>query len=92
MVDFFLGWLPKHVACNAHNPAALYTLEIRIRVSVMADNSGYKLLLQAFFTSEVGKVITGKDAAATLRLALHDAATYNVLDGTGGLNGSIVLR
>lgn len=33
-----------------------------------------------------------EDAADTLRLVVHDAGTYDLKDGTGGLNGSIRLR
>ncbi|CAL8460517.1 g46 [Coccomyxa elongata] len=40
---------------------------------------------------ELKKVLTAEDAPATLRLALHDAATFDINTGTGGLNGSIVL-
>lgn len=42
--------------------------------------------------AELKKVLTAEDAPATLRLVLHDAATYNANAGTGGLNGSIVMR
>ena len=33
-----------------------------------------------------------EDAPDTLRLVLHDAGTYDVATGTGGLNGSIRFR
>ena len=47
---------------------------------------------QARVESEVRKVLTADDAPAALRLVLHDAATYDADSGTGGINGSIVLR
>ncbi|KAL6779874.1 hypothetical protein ACKKBG_A14095 [Auxenochlorella protothecoides x Auxenochlorella symbiontica] len=34
--------------------------------------------------------LTAADASSALRLVLHDAATYNVATGTGGVDGSIV--
>lgn len=41
---------------------------------------------------ELRKVIGAADAPTALRLVLHDAATYDVKTGKGGLNGSIVNR
>ena len=41
---------------------------------------------------ELRNVLTAEDATAALRLVLHDAATYDADNGTGGINGSIVLR
>ena len=41
---------------------------------------------------ELKKVLTAEDAPVALRLVLHDAATYDVATGKGGLNGSIVNR
>jgi L-ascorbate peroxidase len=32
-----------------------------------------------------------EDAADTLRLVLHDAGTFDIATGTGGMNGSVVL-
>lgn len=37
------------------------------------------------------EVLTGADAAACVRLALHDAGTYDAVTKTGGLDGSIIL-
>lgn len=41
--------------------------------------------------AEIAKVVTGADAPAALRLLFHDAATYNAVTKTGGVNGSVVL-
>lgn len=41
---------------------------------------------------ELKKVLTAEDAPVALRVVLHDAATYDVATGKGGLNGSIVNR
>ena len=41
---------------------------------------------------ELKKVVKPEDAPVALRLVLHDAATYDVATGKGGLNGSIVTR
>lgn len=41
---------------------------------------------------EIKKVVTAGDAPIALRVVLHDAATYDVATGKGGLNGSIVNR
>ena len=41
---------------------------------------------------ELKKVVTPEDASTALRLVLHDAATYDIATGKGGLNGSIVTR
>ena len=41
---------------------------------------------------ELKKVLTAEDAPIALRVVLHDAATYDVATGKGGLNGSIVNR
>lgn len=41
---------------------------------------------------ELKKVVTAEDAPVALRVVLHDAATYDVATGNGGLNGSIVNR
>ena len=41
---------------------------------------------------ELKKVVTSADAPVALRLVLHDAATFDVKTGKGGLNGSIVTR
>ncbi len=42
--------------------------------------------------SELKKVLTAEDAPLALRVVLHDAATYDLASGTGGLNGSIAKR
>lgn len=39
---------------------------------------------------ELKKVLTAEDAPVALRVVLHDAATFDVATGKGGLNGSIV--
>ena len=36
------------------------------------------------------KTLTKEDAQDALRAVLHDAGTYDIKDGSGGLNGSIV--
>ena len=41
---------------------------------------------------ELKKVLTAEDAPVALRVVLHDAATFDVATGKGGLNGSIVNR
>ena len=40
----------------------------------------------------LGKGLSKKDAPSALRAVLHDAGTYDLKDGSGGLNGSIVLE
>ncbi len=42
--------------------------------------------------AELRKVLKKEDASATLRLVLHDAATFDIATRTGGMNGSIVTR
>ncbi len=42
--------------------------------------------------AELRKVLKKEDAAAALRLVLHDAATFDIATRTGGMNGSIVTR
>ncbi|DBA96610.1 TPA: hypothetical protein ACH3X1_015471 [Trebouxia sp. C0004] len=39
---------------------------------------------------ELKKVVTPEDAPTALRLVIHDAATFDVATGQGGLNGSII--
>lgn len=46
---------------------------------------------QARIITELKKVLTSKDAPLALRLVFADAASYDAVTGTGGLNGSIVL-
>ena len=41
--------------------------------------------------AEMGKVLTAEDAPAAMRLLIHDAATYDAVNRTGGVNGSIAL-
>ena len=41
---------------------------------------------------ELKKVIGAADAPTALRLVLHDAATFDVKTGKGGVNGSVVNR
>ena len=48
--------------------------------------------LQQRSERELKKVVTPEDAPTALRLVIHDAATYDVASGQGGLNGSIVNR
>lgn len=43
------------------------------------------------YETELKKVLSISDAPAALRLLLHDAATYDAVTKTGGVNGSIVL-
>jgi hypothetical protein len=50
------------------------------------------VLCQVRVEQELKKVLSAEDAPATLRLLLHDAATYDVATETGGVNGSIVTR
>ncbi len=49
------------------------------------------ILLQARAEQAFRKGLTAEDAPGCLRLVLHDAATYDIATGSGGLNGSIVL-
>lgn len=48
--------------------------------------------LQQRSEKELRKVVTPEDAPTALRLVIHDAATYDVASGQGGLNGSIINR
>ena len=47
--------------------------------------------LQRRATKEIRKVLDVNDAPAAMRLLLHDAATYDAVTKTGGVNGSIVM-
>lgn len=47
--------------------------------------------LQRRATKEIMNVLTVDDAPAAMRLLLHDAASYDAVSKTGGVNGSIVL-
>ena len=57
-----------------------------------AAGAAYCQCQQARAEQELRNVRTADDAPAALRLVLHDAATYDADSGTGGVNGSIVLR
>lgn len=46
---------------------------------------------QAAAEAALRKVVGSSDATAAMRLALNDAATYDISTGTGGFDGSIVL-
>lgn len=48
--------------------------------------------LQQRSEKELRKVVTADDAPVALRLVIHDAATFDVATGKGGLNGSIINR
>lgn len=48
--------------------------------------------LQQRSEKELKKVVTPEDAPTALRLVIHDAATFDVATGQGGLNGSIINR
>ena len=48
--------------------------------------------LQQRSERELKKVVTPEDAPTALRLVVHDAATFDVATGQGGLNGSIINR
>ncbi|CAK0787502.1 hypothetical protein CVIRNUC_010722 [Coccomyxa viridis] len=65
----------------------------RIKVqylSAIAKNSQRKAFKERA-EKEFRKGLSAEDAPDCLRLVLHDAATYDIASGTGGLNGSIVL-
>ena len=47
--------------------------------------------MQTRAEKEFKKGLKAEDAPSCLRLVLHDAATYDIETGAGGLNGSIVL-
>lgn len=61
-------------------------------LSASGHNCKPRLRSQKLAIGEISAEITGKDAADTLRLVLHDAGTYDINTGTGGINGSIVLK
>ena len=48
--------------------------------------------MQQIVEGELKKGLKQEDAADTVRLVLHDAGTYDIKTGTGGLNGSIRFR
>lgn len=51
------------------------------------------LILQKLVQDELRQVLDKpEDAADTVRLVLHDAGTFDLASGTGGLNGSIRFR
>lgn len=58
----------------------------------LTDRKAGFLVIQVRAEGELKKVLDAEDAPAALRLVIHDAATYDIRSGTGGLNGSIVLR
>ncbi|KAH7686679.1 Class I peroxidase protein [Dioscorea alata] len=54
-------------------------------------NNGHKQASElSVIQSEIRKVLSKSKAAAILRLAFHDAGTFNLSDSSGGMNGSIV--
>ena len=65
---------------------------VHIQLFIKLFNTKRRGLQQARAEQELRKVLTADDAPAALRLVLHDAATYDVDSGIGGLNGSIILR
>lgn len=48
--------------------------------------------MQKVVEAELKQGLKPEDAEDTLRLVLHDAGTFDVATGTGGLNGSVVLE
>lgn len=48
------------------------------------------VLLQMRAENEMKKVLTAAEAPTAMRLLLHDAATYDVMTKSGGVNGSII--
>jgi len=47
--------------------------------------------LQKLVETELKLGLKPEDAADTLRLVVHDAGTFDIATGTGGMNGSVVL-
>ncbi|XP_078432402.1 ascorbate peroxidase 6 isoform X2 [Wolffia australiana] len=48
--------------------------------------------LTSIVRAELRKVLSKAKAAGALRLAFHDAGTFDMNDNTGGMNGSIILE
>ena len=73
-----------------HSAAVLYTLSGAGRLSAQAAESGDTADVRAALAAALAKAIPANKAPAVLRLAFHDAGTYNVLAGDGGPNGSVL--
>lgn len=55
------------------------------------ERADQRNMLQARANKYLSEVISKDDAPAAVRLALHDAGTYDIATKTGGFDGSVVL-
>ena len=77
-----------------HSAALLYTLSSAGRQSAQA--AGVSVAdtpeIRAALAAALAKAVPANKAPSVLRLAFHDAGTYNLAAGDGGPNGSVVLE
>ncbi|CAN6442385.1 unnamed protein product [Victoria cruziana] len=92
----------RSASINCHDYSGrrrfLYTTLLPVLLPLIRDPSSTSVVLAAeviddyssSVRSEIRKVMSKAKAAGILRLAFHDAGTFNVEDDSGGMNGSIV--
>lgn len=73
-------------------PAEAKLVDKTIKSSALSAFQRRDLLVdfQMRAEKELKNVLTASDAPACMRLLIHDAATYNAMEKSGGVNGSIV--
>ena len=77
------------IVCGKYLSTSMFLVEI---FALYVSFSHCPLDLQQRSEKELKKVVTPQDAPTALRLVIHDAATFDVATGQGGLNGSIINR
>ncbi len=77
------------IVCSKYISISMFLVEI---FALCVSFSHCPLDLQQRSEKELKKVVTPEDAPTALRLVIHDAATFDVATGQGGLNGSIITR
>ena len=85
-------WLLKHAQACGCQHAWQYMLPLRQCKHSILQSLTVIFHVQQRSEKELRKVLTPDDAPIALRVVLHDAATYDVATGKGGLNGSIINR
>jgi len=89
-----LAGLATSLAALPLIPSAANAYSNRVIAGKNLSSFQRKDLLQDFqkrAEAEIKKIVTGADAPAAMRLLFNDASTYNAVERTGGVNGSIVL-
>ncbi|XP_049934253.1 putative L-ascorbate peroxidase 6 [Nymphaea colorata] len=91
---------PASLNCHASSGRRrfLYTTLLPVLLPLLHDSSSTSDALasgvidgySSRVRSEIRKVMSKAKAAGVLRLAFHDAGTFDVEDNSGGMNGSIV--